>query len=266
MPWHVKNGGIPGIPINAASKRAYRGINTIMLWAAAQSAGYPSGFWATYKQWAETGAQVRKGEKSCPVVFWKMLNDEQDACNVRNARFVARAFHVFNVAQVDGFEAPDAPRLPEPERSERAEAFFTAIGADMRQGGNRAFYSVGSDYIQMPLFVAFAESSMYYSTLAHETIHWTGHVSRCARNLKGRFGTEAYAAEELIAELGAAFLCADLGLTLEPREDHAAYIASWLAKVLKNDKRYVFIAAAHAQRAADFLHSLRPTIRVEVTE
>ena len=261
MPWHVTGGGTAVMPINAVSKRAYRGINVIMLWACGQAAGYPAGIWATYKQWGELGAQVRKGEKAAPVVFWKMLDDDeaddQDEGDSKNARFVARAFHVFNAAQVDGFEAPALPQLPEPERVDHAEAFFAAIGADIREGGNRAFYSPGSDYIQMPPFSAFRDPVAYYSTLAHEATHLTGHASRCARDLKGRFGSEAGAAEELIAELGAAFLCADLALASEPRPDHAAYVSSWL-KVLKNDKRAIFTAAAQAQKAADWMHERQP--------
>lgn len=260
MPWHAQDGGAAVMPTNAASGRAYRGINVVMLWAAAHAAGYPSGVWATYKQWAGLGAQVRKGEKAAPVVFWKMLDDDeaddQDE-DGKAARFVARGFHVFNAAQVDGFEAPALPRLPEPLRIDHAEAFFAATGADIRQGGNRAFYSPGNDYIQMPPFPAFRDPVAYYATLAHEATHWTGHTDRCARDLKGRFGTGAYAAEELIAELGAAFLCADLALASEPRPDHAAYVASWL-KVLKGDKRAIFTAAAQAQKAADWLHQRQP--------
>ncbi len=261
MPWHVKDGGTAVVPVNAVSQRAYRGINVLMLWAAAQSAGYPSGIWATYKQWSELGAQVRKGEKACPIVFWKMLDDDeaddQDDGDTKNARFVARAFHVFNAAQVDGFAAHALPPLPEPERVDHAEAFFAAIGADIRQGGNKAFYSPATDHIQMPPFAAFPDPVAYYATLAHEATHYTSHASRCARDLKGRFGSEAYAAEELIAELGAAFLCADLALASEPRPDHAAYVANWL-KVLKGDKRAIFTAAAQAQKAADWLHQRQP--------
>ena len=166
----------------------------------------------------------------------------------------ARGYSVFNAAQVDGYAAPAQPVLPEAERIGHAEAFFAAIGADIRHGGNRACYVPALDQIRMPPFEAFRDPVAYYATLAHEATHLTGHPSRCARDLRGRFGDEAYAAEELIAELGAAFLCADLALAPEPRPDHAAYVASWL-NVLRDDKRAIFTAAAKAQQAADWMHA-----------
>lgn len=140
------------------------------------------------------------------------------------------------------------------QRLASAEAFFTALQADIRHAGNSAFYVPSQDFIQMPPFEAFRDAQSYYATLAHECTHWTRHESRLDRDLgRKRFADEGYAREELVAELGAAFLCADLGLLLEDRADHAAYIASWL-RVLKDDKRAIFTAAAHAQRAADYLH------------
>ena len=139
-----------------------------------------------------------------------------------------------------------------PERIEKADSFFQSIGATLRHGGNRAYYAPDSDHIQMPPFQAFGENVAYYSTLAHEHTHWTANADRCDRQLGKRFGDNAYAAEELIAELGAAFTCAHLGLSTEPREDHAQYINSWL-KVLKADKRAIFTAASKAQQAADFM-------------
>ena len=144
---------------------------------------------------------------------------------------------------------PDVTQL---ERIEQAEAFFRTIGADVRHGGNQAYYRPSEDHIQMPPFQAFKENVSYYSTLAHEHTHWTAKADRCDRQLGKRFGDSAYAAEELIAELGAAFTCAHLGLSTEPRADHAQYIASWL-RVLKADKRAIFTAASKAQQAADYL-------------
>ncbi len=155
---------------------------------------------------------------------------------------------------MDGYKAPALPVLPEAEQIGHAEAFFAAIGADIRHGGNRACYVPSLDQIRMLPFEAFRDPVAYYATLAHEATHLTGHPSRCARDLRGRFGDEAYAAEELIAELGAAFVCTDLALTPEPRPDHAAYAASWL-KVLRGDKRAIFTAAAKAQAAADWMHA-----------
>jgi antirestriction protein ArdC len=170
---------------------------------------------------------------------------------------------VFNVEQIDGlpdhYYAQPAPRFDPITRIEHAEFFFRATGADIRYGGGRAFYSPSQDFIRMPPFEAFRDAESHYSTLAHETVHWTRHPTRLDRDFgRKRFGDEGYAIEELVAELGAAFLCASLELTLEPREEHASYIQNWLT-VLRNDKRAIFQAAAHAQRAADFLHQLQPT-------
>jgi len=259
MPWHVAPGS-GGIPCNIASSKPYRGINVVVLWSVAQAAGYSQPLWGTYKQWQERGAQIRKGEKAAPVVFWKMLDqaETQDSDEGQRARCVARGYHVFNAAQVDGYQPPALPEAaPEPERIASADAFFAALGATIRHGGNRAFYAPGPDIIQMPPFPAFCDPAAYYATLAHEATHWTGHKARCDRDLTGRFRSESYAAEELVAELGAAFLCADLGLASEPRPDHAAYIDSWL-KVLRGDKRAIFTAAAAAQRAADWMHQRQP--------
>ncbi len=171
---------------------------------------------------------------------------------------------MFNAEQIDGlpadFYAKPTQPLPLTERVEGAEAFIRRTGADIRHGGNMAFYAPGPDRIQLPPFEAFRSVEAYYATALHELTHWTRHESRLDRDFgRKRFGDEGYAREELVAELGAAFLCADLGIEGEAREDHAAYLASWL-KVLKEDKRAIFQAAAHAQRAADFLfgHQERP--------
>lgn len=173
-----------------------------------------------------------------------------------------KGYTAFNVDQIDGLPARYY-RLAEPvldpvQRIAHAESYFAATGADIRHGGNQAYYAVGTDYIQMPPFEAFRDAESYYATLAHETTHWTRHPARFNRDFgRKRFGDEGYAQEELVAELGSTFLAADLGLEIEPREDHSTYIASWL-KALQDDKRAIFRAAAHAQRAADFLHRLQP--------
>ena len=263
MPWYPgADGAAPRLPVNAVTGKPYCGINTVVLWATAQAEGYPSAVWASYRQWQELGAQVHKGEQSSPVVFWKISDKDeqedgdngQDGEDGRRSRVFARGYSVFSAAQVDGYAAPALLVLPEPERIGHAEAFFAALGADIRHGGNRACYVPSLDQIRMPPFPVFRDAVAYYATLAHEATHMTGHASRCARDLRGRFGEEAYAAEELVAELGAAFLCADLALTPEPRPDHAAYVASWL-KVLRRDKRAIFTAAAKAQAAADWMHT-----------
>jgi antirestriction protein ArdC len=242
----------------------YRGINILNLWVAATASGYACPIWLTYKQSQELGAQVRKGEKGELVVFAsKISRTEATATGEEIARDISflKGYTVFNAEQIEGlpshFTAPAAPTLDPVQRIERAEAYFKATGAVIDHVGDRAFHAPGPDRIQMPPFEAFRDAESFYGTLAHETIHWSGAKSRLDRNLSGRFGTQAYAAEELIAELGSAFLSADLGLTPEPRADHASYIETWL-HVLKNDKRAIFTAAAHAERAAAFLHGLQP--------
>jgi antirestriction protein ArdC len=258
MPWHT-SGRVASSPINATSRKPYRGINTVCLWAAAESKGYDSGEWATYQQWLERKAQVRKGEKATTVVFWKFANatgenqeGEGDQPAMASRLLFTRGYSVFNAAQVDGYTPKAEPVVSMPERIDRAETWFGSIGADVRNGGNRACYTTADDHIQMPPFGAFVENVSYYSTLAHEHTHWTARAERCDRQLGKRFGDSAYAAEELIAELGAAFICGHLGLSTEPREDHAQYIQSWL-KVLRADKRAIFTAASKAQQAADYL-------------
>ena len=255
MPWHT-SGRYAFSPINVTNKKPYRGINTVCLWAAAQAKGYERGEWATYQQWQDKGAQVRKGEKATLVVFWKFANDSnetQEGETSHSSRLLfTRGYSVFNASQVDGYVPAVEADVTIPERIERADGFFKAIGADLRHGGNQAFYTLADDYIQMPPFGAFQDSLSYYSTLAHEHTHWTACAGRCDRQLGKRFGDSAYAAEELIAELGAAFTCAHLGLSTEPREDHAQYLASWL-KVLQSDSKAIFTAASKAQHATDWL-------------
>ena len=262
MPWH-SNGADSTIPINAFSRKPYRGVNIICLWVDAMRKGYPTNLWATFKQWRELGAHVRKGEQASTVVFWKFWNeteidaiddDQADTGETPNshAKCMARAYSVFNAAQVDGYSIPEIPRIPEVARIAAAEVFFRSTGADIREGGNRAYYSPSTDHIQMPPFSYFRKPDYFYSTLGHETCHWTSAPARCDRQLQGRFGTEAYAMEELIAELGSAFLSSELGLSVEPRADHAPYVQNWL-HVLRNDKRAIFTAAAKAQTAVDWL-------------
>lgn len=170
---------------------------------------------------------------------------------------------MFNVDQIDNlpsqYYAKPEPRFDNPPaRVANLESFFAATGADIRHRGGQAFYAQGADYIQMPPIEAFRDSESYYATLAHECAHWTKHSSRLDRELgRKQWGDEGYAREELVAELASAFLCADLEITPEIREDHAAYIEHWL-KALKEDKRAIFSAAAHAQRASDYLHKLQP--------
>jgi antirestriction protein ArdC len=243
----------------------YKGVNVLMLWGEAAAQGYACPVWMTYRQAAEHGGQVRKGEHGSLVVYADRIRktdtDDNGEEIEREIPFM-KGYTVFNCAQIDGlperfYAAPSPPR-PVPARIAGAEHFARNTAIDIRHGGDRAFYAIDADRVQLPPFESFTDAEAYYATLGHELVHWTRHPSRLAREFgRQRRGDEGYAAEELVAEIGAAFLCADLAITPEPREDHAAYIASWLT-VLKNDKRAIFTAAAHAQRAADFLHALQP--------
>jgi antirestriction protein ArdC len=243
----------------------YRGMNILLLWGEAVAKGYAAPIWMTYKQAQEIGGQVRKGEHGSLVVYANSItrtetNDKGEDIE-REIPFM-KGYTVFNVEQVDGLPAhyyarPENP-LPLSQRIENADRFMTATGAVINHGGNMAFYAPARDVIQLPPFEAFKDKESYYATALHELTHWTRHEKRLSRDFgRQKFGDEGYAREELVAELGAAFLCADLGITPEIRDDHAAYLGHWL-KVLKEDKRAIFSAAAHAQRAADYLCSLQP--------
>ena len=243
----------------------YNGINVIMLWSAAVAKGYSCPHWLTFKQALELGGNVRRGETGELVVYAdRIKRTEIDARGEECEREIPflKGYTVFNAEQCDGLPAQynakaDFPALTPMDRLESADRFFVATGADIRHGGTRAYYAEGSDFLQMPPFETFHDAESYAATLAHELTHWTKHEKRLSRDMgRAKWGDEGYAREELVAELGSAFLCADLGITPETREDHAAYIATWL-KVLKDDKRFIFSAASHAQRAADYLHGLQ---------
>ena len=223
--------------------------------------GYSAPIWMTFRQALELNAHVRKGERGSTVVFASTITrsgtDKETGEETEATVPFLKSYTVFNVEQIEGlpahFHAVAEPRLDPVQRIDRAEAFFAATRADIRHGGNMAYYNIDSDFVQMPPFEAFRDAESYYASLAH----WTRHQSRRDRDLgRKKWGDAGYAMEELVAELGSAFLCADLDLTPEIREDHAAYIANWL-EVLKNDKRAIFSAAAHAQKAADYLVGLQ---------
>jgi antirestriction protein ArdC len=250
----------------------YQGINVLMLWSAAMAKGYAAPIWMTFKQALEFKAHVRKGEQGSLVVYAdKIIRTETDADtgeDCERAIPFMKGYTVFNVEQIDGlperFYAKAEPRGETVQRIAHAESFFAATGANVVHGGSRACYVPSTDNVHMPCIDFFRDAESYYATLAHETTHWTRHPSRLDRDFgRKRYGDEGYAMEELVAELGSAFLSADLDLTPEVRDDHAAYIASWV-KVLKKDKRAIFSAASYAQRAADFLHSLQPSTNVDV--
>jgi antirestriction protein ArdC len=250
----------------------YQGINVLMLWGAAMEKGYSAPIWLTFKQALALGGSVRKGEHASLVVFASTFtrtgaNEATGEESGRDIPFL-KGYTVFNAEQIDElpaqYLAPATSCLDPVQRVEHAEQFFVATGATVRHGGDRAYYRISTDEVQLPHFETFRDAESYYATLAHELTHWTRHPSRLNREFGRKwFGDEGYAMEELVAELGAALVCADLDLTPEPRPDHAAYIANWLT-VLKNDKRAIFTAASFAQRAADFLSNVRTNQQEEV--
>jgi len=273
MPWH-RPGTSFTLPVNVSTAKTYRGVNILSLWIDQELARYPSAEWASYKQWAAMGAQVRKGEKGSLVVVYKdwerRITDAKPGEPETETVMMAKSAWVFNAAQVDGYAAPEVAARPDlTETLASVDAYIAGTGADIRHGGTRAFYrhrsaSGDGDFIQMPprnLFTGTKTSTpteAYYSTLLHECGHLSGAAHRLNREMGKRFGDAAYAAEELVAELTAAYLCAQLGISNAPRADHAQYLAHWL-KLLAADERAVFTAASHAARAADYLNSLQPT-------
>ena len=240
----------------------YRGVNVLMLWRAAMENGDAAPYWMTYRQAQALGGQVRQGEHGALVVYANAIKktetDPATGEEVETEIPFMKGYTVFNAEQIDGLPArfhatATAPVQSDAARSARLDAFFAATGADVRYGGHRAFYAIDEDRIQMPPFETFHSPDAFYGTLAHECVHWAGHSSRLNRDLgRKQWGDAGYAMEELVAEIGSAFVCAELGLTPDVRDDHAAYIADWL-RVLADDKKAIFTAAGHAQKAADFL-------------
>jgi antirestriction protein ArdC len=258
QPW---TGASVSRPLRACGT-PYRGINVLWLWMAAEAAGHSSPYWMTYRQAQQLGAQVRKGERGTVAIFYRTyvpgaVEEDTDDEHGR-ARRVLKSFTVFNACQVDGLPERFFPKprivLPS-ERDGPLDAFFEAIPARLRHFGAEAFYSPAADQITMPEPGLFRDLGHYRATLAHELSHWTGHGSRLARQLTGRFGSDAYAMEELVAELSAAMLGAELGLPVAHLDHHASYLASWL-KVLKADSRAILSVAAKAEEAVSLLLSL----------
>ena len=261
MPWH-HNGSPTTRPTNVQSGKRYRGINVLALWAAADSASYAEGLWGTYKQWLAAGAQVRKGERATTVVLWKEFKphnrsnedegegDDDDG----RPRLFARAFWVFNRAQVDNYDPPARPVLPEADRIAEADHFFAGLHIPMVSGRHDAHYRIDEDCIYMPDFGTFTSPADFAGTLFHEAGHATGAKHRLDRDFGKGFGDRARAMEEAVAELTASYVLADLGIAHHPRPDHAAYIASWI-RLLKDDPKAIFTAASKAQQAADWMHA-----------
>ncbi len=260
MPWH-RQGVDTARPLNAITGNAYRGVNVLALWASAMGAGYDSGRWASYRQWQMVGAQVQKSERGTMIIFYKRLDEDgaydENRVEGGDRSFVARASHVFNAEQVTGWEQPAPTRTPV-AGLDHVDVFVEATKASVKHGGDISRYRLTADCIDMPprdAFIGISPTESYYAVLLHELIHWTGAPQRLARDLGERYGKHAYAMEELVAELGAAFLCATLGVTNEPRPEHAAYVKSWL-EALKHDRKAIFIASSKAQQAVDYLQRL----------
>lgn len=255
-PWAATAG--QNVPQNAVTNRPYSGCNVILLWLARER-GWSTPRFLTYRQAQEAGGYVRKGEHGTKVYFVKQLrvsNSEGDEDKTRLVPML-REYSVFNIAQIEGLpeniRAGKAMRVRNPDtRDVLADDFLRSTHADIR-GGGEAFYVPSHDFISLPAFEAFRGADHFYCTAFHELTHWTGNRARLDRDLKNRFGSRAYAAEELVAELGAAFLCAEFGFDGDTR--HAGYIATWI-ELLKADKRAFFTACSRAQAAADYLRGL----------
>jgi len=264
IPWQKPwdSAGIGGFPINAITRKPYRGINVLILACSAPAAGNG---WATYKQWDEIGSHVKKGEKGTTIVFFKPWTVEDKATGKDKTVPVLRAFTVFHSSQVDPLPECLQPKpvaeLPEHERIANCEAML-ALARVIEAPSDRAFYRLDTDEIHLPKIGQFPNAGHYYATGLHELTHWTMHKDRCDREAKfKRFGDTAYAREELVAEMGSAFLCAHAGI--EGKMQHASYLASWI-KVLKEDSKAIVVAAGAAQKAADWV--LGKAFPVETTE
>jgi antirestriction protein ArdC len=263
QPWNAAHaaGGISR-PLRNNGK-PYQGINILVLWVTAMDKGYSCPIWLTFNQAKEAGGFVKKGEKGTTVVYASTFEKTDTGTGEETTEKIPflKAYTVFNAEQVEGLPGHYYARAEAQknlaDRLAHAESFFAATQADTRHGGNKAFYSPGADFIQLPPYDSFLNRETYYATRIHESIHWTKHDKRLNRSFESkRFGDNGYAVEELVAELGAAFLCADLGITPEVMPEHASYLAAWL-KVLKADKRAIFTAASHASKAAEYLHQFQ---------
>jgi antirestriction protein ArdC len=255
QPWAAQASG--GMPRNAVTGRPYSGANVILCWLTAQERGYTSPAWLTFKQAAEAGGSVRKGEKGTTVVYVSSFMKQNEDGETRAVPFL-KAFTIFNVCQCDGLPAKLAgnasPKARNPHsRDPIADAFVAATGASISETGSRAVYQRNADSITMPAFASFNSADTFYSTLFHELTHWTGHKSRLDREMGKRFADASYAAEELVAELGAAFLSAEFQFNTETAS--AAYIAHWI-KTLEDNERLFVAAASSASKAVEFMRGL----------
>ena len=237
---------------NKFSGKAYRGTNCFFTAISAYVNGFASNEWGTYKQWSDIGCQVKKGSKGTDIVYFDKIKIEDKETREEKMIPLLKGFCVFNADQVEGYEGKKPVIGERFDSHERTENMVINSGAIVKHGGGSAFYSPSTDHIQMPNKADFNSADGYYSTLLHEMGHWTGHATRLDRKLANRFGSEAYAFEELIAETASAFMAAFLETEAEPTPNHAKYLNSWI-KVLKNDKKAMMQAFSKAQKVADYL-------------
>lgn len=243
--------GMSGLPSNFATGIAYSGMNIMLLWCSASEQGFCDSRWMTYKQAQAVGGQVRKGEHGTTAIFYTILEKENEDGEIDQIPML-KTFNVFNVEQIDGLPLTTETISPEVtfDPLPQAENLFRKSGANIIEKGQNTFFSPSTDEVWLPERHLFADAANFYATGLHELAHWSGGKKRLSREMKGQFGSEDYAFEELIAELGSAFLMADLGIVGEVQ--HESYIASWL-KALKNDKRYIFKAVSAASKAHRYL-------------
>ncbi|WP_406684320.1 zincin-like metallopeptidase domain-containing protein [Seonamhaeicola sp. MEBiC1930] len=275
--YHPPFGGLSslGLPKNPITKHVYNGINILNLWLYQQAKNYSSNEWATFKQWKEVDASVKKGEKSSKIIFYKTLTKSEETENAELEEIkipMLKVYNVFNANQVEGYKSDienDAPIQSKVKNIENIDLFCKETKAIIKHSGHQAYYSTRQDYINMPERPLFQNTPQanatenYYATLLHELTHWTGAKHRLNRfdlkDISNNTGKENYAFEELVAELGSAFLCAQHGITQIHPEHHTIYIKSWL-KSLKNNKAYIFKASAKASKAVDFLYQNKPSM------
>ncbi len=265
QPWGTAGVSAPlAMPKNASTGRAYSGVNVLILWGAVVARGFSCQSWLTFRQALSLGGNVRKGERGTTVVYADRFIPDDEKRRARETGDDAQAipflkrFTVFSTDQCEGLPedlATAPPPVPEGLILPEVEAMIRASGADVRLGGDKAFYAPGPDYIQVPRPEAYFEPINWHRTALHELSHWSGAPHRLGRDLSGGFGSKLYAKEELVAEISAAFLYATLGIT--PTVRHSDYIASWL-EVLREDNRAIVRAASAASKVADYLLAFRP--------
>ena len=261
-----------GLPLRDTGQ-PYSGINVLVLWAAAAAAGYGKPTWMTFKQAKAHGGRVRKGEKGQRVVYagrHETIERDPDTGAEKERKYgFLKTFTVFNVEQIDGLGErwhrtyAEIHPVNRERRREELDGFFTSLGIDVRHGGDEAYYVLSEDYIQLPRYELFHDAEAYYTTLAHESIHWTRHASRLNRTFRGSHQVP-YAKEELVAEIGSAFLAAELGIAPAIRDDHADYVGAWL-RILEDDNKAIFRAASHASKAVAWLRDRGQAVTADLS-